>query len=116
MGPPAGGDVDRDLLSNNHDKGVLMAGGRSVIIYGTVMVTRLVGRNTLHRVEATIPGGDHIEFEVTARKRHRGPVRVIWDPDGIAEPRFVAEVPWQMIGTALLVIVAIVAIGWFIFA
>ena len=93
-----------------------MAGGRSVIVYGSVMATRLVGRNTLHRVEATSPGGGHVEFEVTARKRHRGSVRVVWDPDGIAEPRFVPDVPWQTIGIAALVVIAIVAAGWLIFA
>jgi hypothetical protein len=80
------------------------------------MVTRLVGRNTLHRVEATGPGGGHIEFEVTARKRHRGSVRVVWDPTGIAEPRFAPQVPWLTIGIAALVVVAIVAGGWLIFA
>ena len=104
------------LLSNAYDKGEFLVGGRSVIVYGTTMVTRPVGNHTLHRIEATGPGGGHIEFEVTARKRHRGSVRVIWDLDGIAEPRFAPEVPWQKVGIAALVIVAIVAVGWFIFA
>ena len=108
--------MGRFLLSNAHGKGEFLVGGRSVIVYGTVMVTRLVGNHTLHRIEATGPGGGHIEFEVTARKRHRGSVRVIWDPYGIAEPRFAPEVQWQKIGIAALVIVAIVAVGWLVFA
>jgi len=115
-GPVPGGDLALFLLLNAHDTGELLVGGRSVIVYGTVMVTRLVGNHTLHRIEATSPGGGHMEFEVTARKRHRGSVRVIWDPDGIAEPRFAPEVPWQTIGIAALVIIAIVAVGWLVFA
>lgn len=115
-GLPPGGDMGALVLSNTHHKGEFLSGRRTVIVYGTVMVTRLVGRHTLHRVEATGPGGAHIEFEVTARKRHRGSVRVIWDPDGVAEPRFAPEIPWQTIGAAVLVVVAIVAVGWLIFA
>ncbi len=111
-----GGDVVLFLLLNAHEEGEFLVGGRSVIVYGTVMVTRLVGNHTLHRIEATGPGGGHIEFEVTARKRHRGSVRVIWDLDGVAEPRFTPEVPWLKIGIAALVIVAIVVVGWLILA
>lgn len=92
-----------------------MPGGQSVMVYGTVMGTRLVGRNTVHRVEATSPGGGRIDFEVTARKRHRGSVRVIWDPSGIVEPRFVAEPPWRLIGLAAVVIALIVIGGWLLF-
>jgi len=93
-----------------------MTGRHSVTVYGTVMETRLVGSGTLHRVEATSPGGGRLDMQVMARKRHRGSVRVAWDPNGVAEPRFIPETPWVMIGLALFVVVVIVVGGFILFA
>ena len=89
-----------------------MAGGRSITVYGTVMGTRLEGRDTIHRVEATGPRGERLDLQVVARKRHRGAVRVIWDPDGFAESRFPSEMPWAIIGLAIGIIALIVVGAW----
>jgi hypothetical protein len=78
------------------------------------MGTRLDGRNTVHHVEATGPHGDHLDLLVTARKRHRGSVRVLWDPDETVEPHFPPEMPWAMLGIGAAIVVAIVLGGWFL--
>ena len=89
-----------------------MAGGRTTRVYGTVMGTRLEGHNTIHRIEATGPLGERLDLQVVARKRHRGAVQVIWDPDGFAESRFPLEMPWPTIGLALGVMSLIAGGGW----
>ena len=89
-----------------------MARERSVTVYGTVMATRLEGRHTVHTVEATAPGGSHLNLVVIARKRHRGSVRVVWDPAGQIEPRFADGLPWGLLGIALGIIAIIVVAGW----
>ncbi len=89
-----------------------MAGARSITVYGTVMGTRLEGHNTIHRIEATGSQGERLDLQVVARKRHRGAVRVIWDPDGIAESRFPVEIPWSLVGLAIGIIALIVVGGW----
>ena len=93
-----------------------MARERSVTVYGTVMATRLDGHHTVHTVEATAPGGSHLAFTVIARKRHRGAVRVVWDPTGNAEPRFVDGLPRGLIGAAFGIIAIIVLVGWIFLA
>ncbi len=90
-------------------------GSRTVTILGTVMGTRRDGNRTLHRVEATAPGGDRILLEVASRKPHRGPVRVRWDPTGRVEPRFPAEIRWRpfliVAAAIVLIVVARILIG-----
>jgi hypothetical protein len=93
-----------------------MARERSVTVYGTVMATRLDGRHTIHTVEATAPGGSHIDLVVIARKRHRGSVRVAWDPNGYTEPRFIDGLPWGLIGLTFAIIATIVVVGWLVLA
>jgi hypothetical protein len=78
------------------------------------MATRPEGRGVMHRVEATAPGGEHIDLLVKAAQRRRGAVRVIWDPHGIIEPRFPFD-HWGLVGTAVGIVAAIVAAGWFLF-
>lgn len=92
-----------------------MSGRRTVIVYGTVMATRLDGRTTVHLVEATIPGGDRLDLIVHSAKRHRGAVRVHWDPTGVAEPRFVTEMSTGTMVAAAAIVAAIVIGGWFLF-
>lgn len=92
-----------------------MAGAGSTTVYGTVMGTRLEGRDTVHRIEATGPGGARIDFEVVARKRHTGAVKVAWDPDGHIEPRFRFEMPWAPLGLIIGIATVIVFGGWLLF-
>ncbi len=89
-----------------------MPGKRSLTIYGTVMGTRLEGRSTVHRIEATGPGGRRLDLQVVANKRRRGAVRIVWDPDGFAEPRFASEVSWPTVALAAGIITLIVGGGW----
>ena len=76
------------------------------------MGTRLEGRNTFHRIEATGPQGELLDLQVVARKRHRGAVRVVWDPDGFAESRFPLEMPWPLVGLTVGIIALIVGGLW----
>ncbi len=89
-----------------------MAGGRSITVYGTVMGTRLEGHSTIHRIEATGPSGERLDLQVVARKRHRGAVRVVWNPDGSAESRFPFEMPWPIVGLAFGIMALIVGGSW----
>lgn len=90
-------------------------GVRTITVYGTVMGTRLEHNTVVHHVEATAPGGDHLDLMVLSRRMHRGAVRVKWDPDGHVQPCFPFQVPWSSMGVAVGIVAVIVVIGWLVF-
>lgn len=92
-----------------------LRGPRPVAVLGTVMGVDRDGQWFLHRVAATGPDGRRIHLEVASRSRHTGSVTVRWDPEGIAEARFIEPRRWGR-WVALLALAAIVAaVIWFFF-
>ncbi len=88
---------------------------RRITVLGTVMGARVEGDRTLHRVEATAPGGDRILLEVASKRHRRGPVRVRWDPSGRAGPRFPPEIRWTPIAILAGAIALVALGGWLLF-